>query len=56
MKTNGANILSDAKGRFLFDPNPLLDSDFDGLEDILAKDLIVELGNDGWGIIVPETY
>lgn len=52
MKTNGhkAKNYSDIKSYFPFDTEPLLDADFDGLEDILAEDLIAELGNDGRGI------
>ena len=50
MKTNGTRILPDIKSRFIFDPDPFLDDDFDGLGDILAEDLIAELGNNGRGI------
>ena len=37
-------------------PSPLLDADFDGMADILAEDLISELGNDGRGITNPEAH
>ena len=55
MKTNGTRILPDIKSRFIFDPDPFLDDDFDGLEDILAEDLIAELGNDAQWIPSPST-
>lgn len=50
MNTNSVKILPDLKNPFLFEAEPLLDADFDGLEDVLAEDLIAELGNDGRGI------
>ena len=53
MKTNGTSILPYGKSRRPFDADPILDDDFDGMEDILAEDLIAELGNDGRGIIGP---
>ena len=47
MKTNGTKILPDVKSPFPFESDPPLDTDFDGLEDILSEDLIAELGTDG---------
>ena len=47
MKANGVKILPDVKSPFPFDTDTLLDTDFDGLADILAEDLIAELGTDG---------
>ena len=56
MKTNGTRILPEIKSHFPFESDPLLDDDFDGLEDILAEDLISELGNDDRGTTGPEVY
>ena len=50
-KNGGRGFLEEALADHLTDPDrPLLDPDFDGRADILAEDLIAELGNDGRGI------
>ena len=53
MKTNSTR--TEIKSRLPFDIDPLLDDDFDGLEDIFTEDLIPELGNDAQWIPNPST-
>ena len=56
MKANGVKILPVIKSRFPLDTDLILDDDFDGLEDILAEDLITELGGKGRRGMRPNFY